>query len=171
MTLPRGGLIATAVVLALVGAFVGGRFSAPEQIKYEERDSSGAHTATVMTLVKYVDRTVTRTVVRDVIVKPDGTRHEHEEEHTEEKEKSSSELAKTVDRVEYRDREVIKTTTLRPDWRVGVLVGVSIREPFLPIAGPLVLGISVDRRIIGGLSAGVWVNTSGAAGLGVAFEF
>ena len=52
-----------------------------------------------------------------------------------------------------------------------MLVGASLREPLVPIAGPLVLGASVERRIVGGLSAGAWLNTVGAAGASVSLEF
>jgi hypothetical protein len=78
---------------------------------------------------------------------------------------------KVSDRVQTVEKVVQTTTTLRPDWRVALHVGASLRDPFLKFAGPLVLGAEVDRRIIGGLSVGLWINTYGAAGLGFAFEF
>ncbi len=175
MNLPRGGLIAAGVVLALVGAFVGGRFSAPEQIRYEEHETLTTHEATVYTKVLRVEvvKHETKVVVRDRIVSPDGTVREHEEERssTDERAVTDAHEAETKTVEVFRDRDVVRTVTLRPDWRVGVLAGGSLQKPWLPIAGPLVLGIQVDRRIIGGLSAGVWANTGGAAGLAVAFEF
>ena len=64
-----------------------------------------------------------------------------------------------------------KIVTLQPRWRVGVLAGASWNPPLLPIAGPLVLGLEADVRIYGGLSAGLWANTGGAAGVAVALEF
>ena len=52
-----------------------------------------------------------------------------------------------------------------------MLVGASLREPLLPVAGPLVLGASLERRIVGGLSAGAWLNTVGAAGASLSVEW
>ncbi len=168
-------LIGGSWLLTVVAAFVGGRFSAPEQVRYEEHETVASHTATVYTKVQRVEvvKHETRFVVRDRVVTPDGTVREREEERTTTDERAianSSENA-TKTEVVFRDRDVVRTTTLRPDWRVGVLVGGSLKEPWLPIAGPLVLGLQVDRRIIGGLSVGIWANTYGAAGGAVSFEF
>jgi hypothetical protein len=171
----RRALVGGAVLLALVAAFVGGRFSAPLQVqtidtvRVEFRDR-------VVETIKTVEvkaKAETKIVWRDRVIAKDGTVTEHETEKTASREDSVRNDAekKTEDRAGVTEHTVEKTVTLRPSWRVGLQVGASLRAPFVPIAGPLVLGVSVDYRVVGGLTAGLWLNTFGAAGLGVAFEF
>lgn len=167
--------IAVGVVLALVGAFVGGRFSAP--LKVETRD-----VARVVYQDKIVEKVVTvevkakaetKIVYRDRVVTRDGTVTEHEVEKTDTKEddKKSTDDGKTEVATGETQHEHTVITTLRPNWRVGITAGASLRAPLVTLAGPLVIGVQVDRRLIGGLSTGVWANSYGAAGLGVSFEF
>lgn len=162
MSLPRW--VPWVAVLAVgIAAFSAGRFSAPEVVQ-----------TVVEEKVVYRDRVVevrgkteTRIVYRDRVVKPDGEIREKTEERTATRE----DLERDASRTGASERTDTRTTTTRPDWRVGVLAGVSLREPAVPIAGPLVLGVQVERRIIGGVSAGAWVNTVGAAGAVVSVEF
>lgn len=171
----KRGIIAAVVALALAAAFVGGRFSAP--LKVQER--------TVEKMV-YQDRVVekrvevqvaakerVKVVFRDRVITKDGTVTEHEVERTDTDTHTTTKVddAKVEVREVEKIKEVVKSVTLRPDWRVSVAVGASLHEPFVPIAGPLVLGAEVDRRIVGGFSVGVWINTSGAAGGAASFEF
>lgn len=144
-------------------AFAAGRFSAPlqveerERVEYRDRVVERVVQAKAQTKTVYVDRVITRDgEVRERIVERRDTK-------TDTKTDTARENAGSSDRS--------ATTTARPDWRVGVLVGASAREPLLPIAGPLVIGVEVDRRIVGGLSVGVWASTSGAAGAALALEF
>lgn len=170
------------VLVALVSLGIGlaaGRFLAPERVQVKEVDRWQTLDLSVQDITRGMTfaRTVERTVWRNVTttITPDaGTvivdRTVEREGATE-----SGAATETEARVEVvtaeRERIVEKTVTLRPDWRVGVLAGASLREPWLPIAGPLVLGVQVDRRIVGGLSLGVWVNTFGAAGGALTLEF
>lgn len=62
-------------------------------------------------------------------------------------------------------------TPVLAQWRVGVDIGGSLKAPLLPLAGPLVLGARVERRILGPVWGGVWASTYGAAGVGVTSEF
>lgn len=57
-------------------------------------------------------------------------------------------------------------------YRIGAQVGASWREPAVPIAGPLVLGVTVDVRL-GDLPVwlGAWGGTYGAAGGAITGEF
>lgn len=168
-------VIAAVAVLALVGAFVGGRFSAP--LKVETREIGHViYKDRVVEVVKTVEvkgKTETKIVYREIVRAPDGTVTEREKEETKTKEdtKRTDDGEKTAERESDSKREAVAVTTSRPDWRVGVLLGGSLRDPLVPIAGPLVLGLSVERRLIGGLSAGLWINTFGAAGVGLSFEF
>ena len=176
MSRERATAIAAAVAILLsVGAFVAGRFSAP--LKVETRDVERVvfkdRVVEKVVTVERAAKVETRIVYRDRVTTRDGTVTEREIERTASKE----DAAKLVDssRVEVRvvEKLVTKTvvTTLRPDWRVAVHAGASLRPPILTIAGPMVLGVEIDRRIAGGLSAGLWVNTSGAVGAAVSFEF
>jgi hypothetical protein len=63
------------------------------------------------------------------------------------------------------------STPVRPQWRVGVDVGASLREPLVPLYGPVVVGARVERWIAGPVWLGAWASTSGAAGVSVSGEF
>lgn len=169
-------LIGVAVILlALAGAFVGGRYTAPvkvetrdvEHVVYKDKIIEKVVTVTVQAKAE------TKIVYRDRVVTKDGTVHEREVERTATHEdtntKTDDHRAETSTGAATVERVTI--TTLRPDWRVAVLAGAQIREPLLPLTGPLVLGFEVDRRLIGGLSVGVWANTGGAVGGSVSLEF
>lgn len=178
----RGGA-ALAVLLLLVLAFSAGRFSAPLQVQEREveklvyRDLSTEDITRGYTFTRVEQRTVYRNVVTTITVTPDAgtvtTTADNTVEHY------GGQLDGAVTEQEARvelvqaEREVLveKIATLRPDWRVGAQVGASLQPPALVIAGPLVLGASVERRILGGVSAGLWANTAGAGGASVSVEF
>lgn len=169
-------LIAGVVVLvALVGAFSAGRFSAPLRVETREVEKVVFKDRIVekVVTVEVKGKTETKVVYRDRVITKDGTITEHEVEKTATKEDTTrtgnSDTTTTHDGSSEHLSE--KVVTLRPNWRVGALVGASIRDPLLPIAGPLVIGLEIDYRIVGGLSVGIWANTFGAAGVALAFEF
>lgn len=173
---PARIIAAVCVSLALLaGAFSVGRFTAPvvtetrdvEHVVYKDRVVEKVVT------VQAAAKVITRVVYRDKVTTPDGTVTEHEHETTGEHENTDT-TTKTdtvADHASETVTEHTKTVTLRPKWRVSLLAGASLKDPLLPIAGPLVLGAEVDYRIAGGLSAGLWLNTVGAAGLSLAWEF
>ncbi len=189
-TAKRVGIGLAIGVALLVAAFSAGRFSAPLQVKTVEveRWQTLDLTTTDLTRGFTFAQTVERTVFRDVVtvvtkaVPATPTTPEVPEKTTitdKTIEHEGTATAQTATEVEHkvetvtveREKIVEKTVTLRPDWRVGVLAGASLRGPLLPIAGPLVIGVSAERRILGGVSAGIWVNTVGAAGASVSVEF
>lgn len=167
------GILGALVLLA--GAFSAGRFSAPLQV--ETRDVERVvYKDKIVEVVKTVEvkgKTETKIVYRDRVITRDGTVTEREVEKTVAKEdtKTTNDGEKVATREGDRTATHEKTTTLRPDWRVGLLLGASLSKPLVPIYGPVVLGVSVERRILGGLSLGVWINTVGAAGSSVSMEF
>lgn len=152
-------LVWPALLLALVAAFVAGRFTGPavEQTRTEFVEVTKVKRVQAKTrdMVRYIERTKA----------PDGSTTEKISERVATKADTTTEANRAVTDV----RTV--TVTKLPDWRVGLLVGAAWKEPALPLAGPLVLGATVDRRIVGGLSAGAWGSTQGAAGVSLSFDF
>lgn len=171
----RNAAIALGALISIAGAFSAGRFSAPLEVQTKEVEKLVYQDRVVekVVTVEVKARAETKIVYRDRIVTKEGTVTEHIVERTDTKEdtkaNSTAESTSTV----AVETSVIKERTeiLRPQWRVGVLAGASLSKPFVPVAGPLVLGLQVDLRIVGGLSLGVWVNTVGAAGGAVSLEF
>lgn len=171
MTL-RSYLIVAGVVLAVgAGAFAAGRFAAPMKVETREVERVVFKDRVVEKVVTVTLAAKTKIVWRDRVVAPDGTTTTREVEKTDTREDTT----RTDDRVATSEgtteREAVTITTNRPGWRVGALVGLSLREPLLPIAGPLILGLSAERRLIGGLWAGLWIQTGGSAGLSLSLEF
>ncbi len=183
MNWKRVAWVPVAAVVALAGAFSAGRFSAPEKVVtkevevFKDRVVEKVVTKEVEVVKVVKAKAETKIVYRDRVITPDGTVKEHEEERTETKEdektdgERKTDTEKVAERVVEKLVTVEKTVALRPDWRVGVLVGVQWPQPLLPFAGPMVLGVHADRRIVGGLYAGLWAHTGGSFGLGVSFEF
>lgn len=175
MTPARIAAVAGVSLALLAGAFSVGRFTAPvvtetrdvERVVYKDR------VVEKIVTVQAAAKVITRVVYRDRVTTPDGTVTERETEKTDEH--VTTDTTTKTDTVADHTGETVtehtKTVTLRPQWRVALLAGASLQAPLLPIAGPLVLGAEIDYRIAGGLSAGLWVNTVGAAGLSLALEF
>lgn len=155
----RQAVAALGVLAVVVGAFFAGRFSGPAKVVEIEK--------LVEKRIEVAGKTVTETKViyRDKVIKTDGTIIERSEERigslTEEHSKTVTD--KAVERA--------VTTENRPGWRFGVLVGAQGPAPWLTVAGPLVLGVHAERRIVGGLSLGLWATTGGAGGGSVSLEF
>lgn len=180
----RNAAIGAVVVLALLaGAFFAGRFAGPEKVvtkavekvvtKVEFQDRIVEKVVTVTEAAKteqkvvYIDRVVTKEgEVRERIV----------EKTVEVERKTEATDANRTETTEAKEDRVVekvveKTVTARADWRVGILAGAQWPTPLVPIYGPLVLGAYGERRIIGGFSMGLWLNTGGAAGVSASMEF
>lgn len=164
--IPWWGRAVFMLALVVVG-FAAGHFSQVAEVVevhdlkvvWREKATTTAKAATAKTKIVYVDRVVT----------PDGAIHEKSE--TREVETAKTDATSVIDRSGEKEEKISKTTTTQPDWRISVQVGASLKAPLLPISGPLVLGVSGERRIIGPFSAGVWLNTVGAGGVVVSGEF
>lgn len=174
---------AGAVLVLLVAAFFAGRFAGPEKVvekavekvvtKVEYQDRVVEKIVTVKEAAKteqrvvYVDRVITKEgEVRERIVEK-TVEVERKTENTE----GNKTEATTAREDKAAEKVTEKSVTARPDWRVGLLLGAQWPKPLLPIYGPLVLGAYGERRIIGGFSLGLWVNTGGAAGVSASMEF
>lgn len=161
----------TALIVLLALAFSAGRFSAPERVDVREVEKVVWKDRVVEKVVTKKAKAVDRIVYVDRVVMPNGEIREKTSTRTLTDARELVNTDKASESEGKADSSKATVTTARPDWRVGVLVGASIRDPLLPLAGPLVIGASVERRIIGGVSAGAWVNTGGSAGAAVSVEF
>lgn len=151
-----GGLV------ALVVAFTAGRYSKPAEVK------------TVLETV-YSTRTVRSVVVhreahtkwrRVTVSRPDGssTTEEVAERHESEK---SAENEQT--REAGKTREESKTTQYRPEWSLGVGVGVNVRGDWKVIQPTLI--VTAGRRVFGDLWLDVFVESTGTLGVGASLKF
>lgn len=171
-------------ILAALGvAFAFGRFGTAEHIRTETVEKIVFKDRVVEKAVEkivYVDRTKTKTSKTSATVRlPDGTITETVKETTDTATAIDLDAHKTI----YVDRVVEVATdrkdtaerdTPMPDWRVSILSGVNIpaiNTATGPALNQLVIGGSVERRIVGPLHAGVWGVSTGAVGLLVGVEF
>jgi hypothetical protein len=164
--LPAWRVALVALVVAGAAGFTGfaaGRLNALEQVEEHALVLTVTREKTVERWRKAKDRIV----YVERTTSPDGTTVEKRSE----RETERAELARDTEHRTDTRAETSKVTTSRPDWRVGVLAGAAWTPPALTIAGPLVLGVQVERRIIGPVSLGAWGSTQGAAGLSVSGEF
>lgn len=162
------GIAALVVIIAV--SFSAGRFTSPVKTDVREVEKVVWKDRVVEKVVTKRAKAEERVVYVDRIVSPTGEVREKRTTHTLTDARELVDLGKTSEST-GTSTSSSSTTPARPDWRVGVLVGASLREPLVPIAGPLVLGASVERRILGPFSVGAWVNTVGAAGASVSGEF
>lgn len=164
-------VVAVALVAVAAAAFSTGRLTAPEKVEVREVEKVVWKDRVVEKVVTKRAKAEERVVYVDRVVSPKGEVREKRVTTTKADTREVADLGRTTESIGSTEKSASSTSTLRPDWRVGVLVGASLQEPLVPIAGPLVLGASLERRIVGGLSAGAWVNTVGAAGASLSLEF
>lgn len=164
-------VMAVALVGTAAAAFSAGRFTAPVKTDVREVEKVVWKDRIVEKVVTRRAKAEERVVYVDRVVSPEGEVREKRLTTTKADTRELVDLGKTSESSGKAEAASSSTITLRPDWRVGVLVGASLREPLAPLAGPLVLGASLERRIVGGVSAGAWVNTVGAAGASVSLEW
>jgi len=138
-------LIISALLLLGVGYGVG-RYLQPAEVKIEIKE--------VIKEVEVENRNVV-TIIRE-IERPDGTR----EIETRIVDKTTIEKDRTASR-----SEVKTVRALKPQWKVGAMVGQS---DFL--RGGTIYGAQVERRILGPFFLGVWGNTNKSAGLSISME-
>ncbi len=160
-----------ALVVIIAASFSAGRFTAPARVDVREVEEVVWKDRVVEKVVTRKAKAEERVVYVDRVVSPTGEVREKRTTRTLTDARELVDSGKTSESAGSTEKSASSTSTLRPDWRVGVLVGASLREPLVPIAGPLVLGASVERRILGPFSVGAWVNTVGAAGASVSGEF
>ena len=168
------GLFALALVLVAIAGYGAGRFSAPVEVETREVWHVEWREKKVETVKKRTARAVdTRTTTTPVLIAtPDGGVILATTTLTETRRRDETDLrsSSATDTISLTEGETSRKVTQLPGWRVGLQAGASLRDPLLPLAGPLVLGVAVERRIVGGVSLGAWANTVGAAGASVSLE-
>lgn len=168
-------LFALSAVLIAAAGFSAGRFSAPaeveERVEYRTEWKEKRVEVVRWRTARAVDTRTTTTPV--LLTVPDGgvVLATATTTETRERETATARLETAIDSSGNTTGGTSRKVTQQVDWRLGVQVGASVRDPLLPIAGPLVLGASLERRLAGGISAGAWLNTSGAAGASLSLEF
>jgi len=199
-TMKRYAILAGLALVLAGGSFAAGRYSAPdkvvtvEKIKIETKEVivKVVETDKVIEALKNVSQQKNVKTKKVTVKAPDGTTTTTTE--TEDKTKTDSqdktkevEVVKEVVTVEKEvivEKEVTKTVERdRPSWRLGLQTGFDVAaatgrtQPFtlLPSDSDLlrytVLGVSLEHRLLGPLSAGVWANTRGMGGLTFSLEF
>lgn len=188
-------LVAFLVLATAAGGFTFGRYGTAERVVVQDRV---VEKVVEKEVVKYVDRVVEKIVhdkaaaravrvVKVEVTKPDGTvtKTETTEDKTVIDEHAATDKTEmvTLDKstVKYVDRVVehkVEITKPMPDWRIHVLAGVStLRIPGLVTGTPLdvlqdiPMGVQVERRIVGPISAGAWGLSTGQVGLSLSLEF
>ena len=173
----RNRLIGIGVVLlALAGSFSAGRFSAPLKVETAVITVKGETIHEKGETVYIHDKAEAKTIVvwRDKVTAPNGTVTEKTVEKTDVKDVDKVSINANTDRTATltESKTETKKVTLRPDWRVSLMVGASFQQPLLPISGPLVLGTMAEYRIVGGLWIGLWtLPQHGSVGAVLSFEF
>lgn len=171
-----------AFVALVVGAFFVGRFFGPEKVetRYEERVVVHVQIQTKTVIKTAETKVVFKDRWREKVTQPDGTVIERESEKEHSKTDTKTETA-TETKTDSQSERVVtaeKKVTLSPDWRLSARFGVDISTAAR--AQPQwIVGLQVDRRIIGGFSLGLWgqkqftvnVLDGWAAGFAVSFDF
>lgn len=146
------------LLLGFAAAFGAGAVLGPERVE--------VRTELVEVVRKVQVKAKTKEVVRYVKITtlPDGTK-------TEERSEREALKVDTTTRTDSSSSSASSRSML-PSWRVGLQAGATWREPALQLAGPLVIGVSVEARLAKTpVSVGAWGSTYGAAGGSVSVEF
>ncbi len=166
---------AVAGVALAGGGYALGRFSAPakttETVTVREDLQSKATIRQLTAELETAKKNTHSTIVTRWLKDGTSERHETVDTQTSSTRDARHDVVASTDTRTVKATTASKTTTLRPDWRLGVMAGGSLTAPALPLAGPLAVGVLVERRIIGPVSLGVWGLSSGQAGAAVTVEF
>jgi hypothetical protein len=170
-------------IIALI-AFVGGAavgattFRRPARVEYREKEAikwrEKESVASAVSVARVEGPTVRVEWRERTVTEPGGTVIVERWREREDKGPVSTNLAAT--KIEVREvqvdkvRDVLRIETRTPTWRASLMPGVSMTEPLisLPSASRAVLGVAIERQIVGPFSAGIWASTSGAAGISAA---
>jgi hypothetical protein len=165
-------LIAAGAALALLVAFLGGKYSAAPRVetKTEWREINSYTTAWAVR-TEYVDRTKIRTrVVTIERVAPDGSRETSTttDSGTDVAINAGTNLAGHSSETTSSNGATVRVEEAgRPGWRVGASAGW---DPGRLSLKPNTYGLDVSRRLIGTIWFGAWGRTDKTFGLNLALE-
>lgn len=173
----RRAIIASAALAVLLATFLAGRLSAPQRVvtkdvvRTQTVEVEKVRTVTVHDVAEAKAaevRTVTVTKYRWLpggITEADTTTTKQADTHETKQAHASGTQDRAVD-VRTTTVELHTVTPVRPRWSVSLMPGAQLfGSKAVTLYGPLVLGASVERRIAGPVSIGLWGSTSGAAGI------
>lgn len=154
-------LISLAGVAALAGAFLLGRYFAPERVEIRTEVVEKVRTVR-STSIQRDTQTKWRTVT---VVTKDGTSTSTTTGETATHEQNA-EIEKT-DR-DYKSSEVTKKVTAAQNWHLTVFAGLDVTKPVNP-AGSLspIFSVAVGRRILGPISVDLLLQSNRTVSLGV----
>ena len=185
----------TAVVLLPVVGYAFGRYAVPEKVVVQERvEVVEVEVEKVVVVEKVVEKKVYQEAEKSRIRREETTRTladgTTETKKTEDigvdrvvKDTQIEYVDRVVEKevVKYVDRVVEKEVQVeseRPAWRISPMVGVSVPGTIQTIGdGTIdvtkigVVGLKLDRRIVGPVTVGAWGLSSGQAGLSIGLEF
>lgn len=170
MTLKSRALMSGGVLLALVAAFLAGKYSAPvktvERVKVETK---------VETKIEWRDRIVEKRVegpvrIRTVVIEKEGERRT---ETTEERAPVVVDTSTAKDggasvESDTKSDALRITESARPGWRASVAAGWN---PSALRLDPSVYELRLERRLLGTLWLGAWGRTDRTGGLSLAMEW
>lgn len=173
-------LLGGAVVLVLLG-YAFGRYGQPARVKERIVEVAIGRSSTTDTVSASSSEAVgiSRTVATETTYHADGAVTVREEETVSAVREivREVEVVRTVEveRIVYRDRERV-TTAAPVIWRAGVEVGLSSSPHRLPLPGippgvPVIVGGTLERRLVGPVWGGVWASSVVAVGVRVAIEW
>lgn len=181
--------------LVIAGAFITGRYSAPVQVMETQKVVIQEHeTIKVVEVEKTIiekakDITEGKSIHKERTeeVRPDGTKLTKETVDINIDRTIRETEIKFVDRTLTVEKEVEKLVevvkekiivTKKPDWAVTARLGLALSELKLStaLANPLVVGVEVDRRVLGPVRIGLWADSNTTfsdvrGGLAVGMEF
>lgn len=191
----RRAVIVGAAVLALAGSFATGRYTASPPARRDETHATTDTKATVATVAhaeeakhettqRDTDAT-TRTVTRwlpgvpaaggcpaiPAHVEQETTRETHAASTRTADAKRSSAVQEKQEVEAHQTVVTLHTVEARPRWSVLALVGAQIGGRHEIVPGPYVIGASLERRIVGPVSVGIWALSSAAGGVSVRLDW
>ncbi len=158
-------LLFTVLILT---AFAFGRYSVPETKKTETTTTETGKKEDSKT--SDTDRDKHKTIIRTIIIHPDGTREEKEEitEDSKTSKKSGSSSSSETEKGSTEKTEVVRSSSRT---RLSVLGGVTPSLIGTPSLGQTVFGAHVSRNVLGPISVGAFGLSSGVCGVSIGLDF
>lgn len=185
-------IAAAAVVYTLV-VFGAGRFSVAKKVQEKAKETvvaktdTKADTKTSDNKTTDLDKDVDKHTKKIIIERKDGTKitkvDTNTSTHVVKKEVEIRYVDRVVTQVKEVEKKVEVTKTVEkalPNWTVSAKLGTTFNDfkvtPVAPYVSPFLLGVEVDRRIVGPVWLGAWGTTdlhlkSVSGGLSVGVQF